>query len=118
MKIKKTIVGFLFAFLLVSTANTQETRTTVPGAQLYFSGTTVTCQVIIPRPDSDDVISATIELSCEGQNIKTWNEYSTNGYLFFKDTVSVAKGKTYELMVDYTVNGKAQTSLYNSGTCK
>lgn len=117
MKTKKIIAVFLFVLLLISNANAQEMRTISLGAQLSFSGTTATCHVVIPRPDYSDVISATIKLCCDGQSIKTWNE-SANGYLLFDGTVSVTKGKTYELVVDYTVNGKAQTSLYDSGTCK
>ncbi len=117
MKTKSVIVSFLLTLLLMSTAYAQDIRVASPGAHLFFSGTTVTCYVIIPVAHGDDEIDATIELRCGSQRIESWTRNSV-GYFEFTDYVSVTKGKTYELVVDYTLNGEAQTSFSNSGTCR
>lgn len=117
MKAKSVIVSFLLALLLMSTAYAQDIRAASPGAHLFFSGTTATCYVVIPGAHGDDEINATIELRCGSQSIESWTKNSV-GFLEFTDYVSVTKGKTYELVVDYTVNGEAQTSISDSGTCK
>ena len=117
MKAKKAVLLFLLFSLLIGTAYAQDTRIVSPGARLSFSGTKATCYVIIPGAHGDDVISATIQLRCGSQNIETWNRYSNNGFLEFQDNVTVTKGKTYELTVDYTVNGNPKPQLSASGTC-
>lgn len=116
MKAKISVCLLFFAFLLTSTVYAQDMRINYSYADISFSGTTATCKVVIPGNSNDDKISATIELLCGSQSIKTWND-SASGILNFKDTVSVTKGKTYDLVVEYTVNGKAQSSFSDSGTC-
>lgn len=116
MKARISVCLLFFGFLLASTVYAQDIRTNYGYANISFSGTTATCQVVIPGKSNDDQISATIELLCGGQSIKTWND-SASGILDFKGTASVTKGKTYDLVVEYTVNGKAQSSFSNSGTC-
>lgn len=118
MKAKVSALALLLVFLLTSTAYAQELRLNSAWADITFSGTTANCAVEIVGDSGSDKISATIKLNCGSQNIKTWNKYSDNGYLMFQDTVSVSKGKTYELVVEYTVNNKARASFSDSGTCK
>lgn len=116
MKARVPALVLFFALLLTNTAYAQDMRLSNAQAILSFSGTTANCYVDISGRGSDK-ISATIKLCCGNQNIETWNESVTNGHLFFQDTASVTKGKTYELVVEYTVNGKVQQSLSDSGTC-
>jgi hypothetical protein len=118
LKTKVLVFALLLVFLLSGSAYAQETRINNAYAGITFSGTVATCFVDIDRDNSYDKISATIKLNCGSQNIKTWNEYSDTGRLKFSDDVDVTKGNTYELVVEYTVNGKAQKSFSGSGTCK
>lgn len=117
MKVKVPALVLLFALLFTNTAYAQDMRLSNAQAILSFSGTTANCYVDIAGNGSDK-ISATIELCCGNQSIMTWNRSVTNGHLFFQDSASVTKGKTYELVVEYTVNGKPQQPFSDSGTCK
>lgn len=118
MKTRVPIFALLMMLLLTNTVYAQETRMNTTLATVSFSGTTATCIVDIVSNGGNDKISATIELLCGNQSIKTWNKSVDNGHLVFYDTVSVTKGKTYDLVVEYTVNGKTQSSFSGSGTCK
>lgn len=116
MRLRVSALVFLLVFLLANTAYAQEMRMDNSYADLTFSGTTANCCVDITGDKMSDKISATIELRCGSQTIKTWNK-SAVWHLRFSDLVDVSKGNTYELVVDYTVNGKPKTQLSDSGTC-
>lgn len=116
LRLRVSALVFLLVFLLANTAYAQEMRMDNSYADLTFSGTTANCYVDIAGDARSDKISATIELRCGSQSIKTWNK-TVDGHLRFSDSVDVSKGNTYELVVDYTVNGKPQTQLSDSGTC-
>ena len=117
MKTRGSILAVLLMILLINTANAQEIRINSGYVDITFSGTTANCYAEISGNKASDKISATIELRCGNQTIRTWN-VSDDGSLSFYETVSVTKGKTYELVVECTVNGKAQSSFSDSGTCK
>lgn len=117
LKKRSIVLSILLALILASTAYAQEIRMNYGYADISISGTTANCHAVIPGNNDKDKISATIELRCGSETIKTWNEHSDCGYLEFRDTVSVTKGKTYELVVEYTVNGKSQQSFSDSDTC-
>ncbi len=116
MKTRVPALALLLMFLMSNAVYAQETRLNNTLATVSFSGTTANCIVDIVA-DGDEIV-ATIELLCGSQSIKTWDRSVDNGHLMFHETVSVTKGKTYELVVEYTVNGKAQSSFSGSGTCK
>ncbi len=116
MKVKASILSFLLVVFLTSNAYAQDMRKGNACAELGFSGSTANCFVEILGKSSDE-ISATIKLRCGSQNIETWNKHSVDGYLMLDDTVSVIRGKTYELVVEYTINGATQQSFSDSGTC-
>lgn len=116
MKTRGFILSFLLIVLFTNTAYAQDMRRETGNVDIIFSGATARCIVEIIGKSSDKIV-ATIELRCGDQNIKTWNKSSTYGYLALDDTVDVTKGKTYELVVEYTINGKAQQSFSDSGTC-
>lgn len=118
MKARSSVFALLLVFLLACTAYAQEMRTKTSSAAISFSGTTANCYVDIAGDKGSDKISATIKLNCGNQNIKTWTESTDNGHLVFLDSVGVTKGSTYELVVEYSINGKTQIPLSSSGTCK
>jgi len=103
--------------LLSTSAYAQELRSKDNEADLHFSGTTASCYVFIQADNSKNKISATIELWNGEQSIGTW-EKSATGVLIFSKDVSVEKGQTYKLTVEYTIDGEPQTALSSSGTCQ
>ena len=117
MKAKGLVFALFLVFLLSGSAYAQETRINSSYAGITFSGTVANCFVEIHRDNSRDIISATIKLNCGDQTIKTWNDSGVGG-LSFSKTANATKGNTYELVVEYTVNGKAQQSFSGSGICK
>ena len=101
-------------FPLTAHASTARSNTII--LRLSFSGTTATCSVTITSDSTNDEIEAAIKLWQGSTCVATWQE-SGSGYIIFKDTTTVIKGKTYELTVDVTINGVAQTQASTSGKC-
>ena len=84
---------------------------------LNFEGTAANCSVIVIADAPIDEIEANIKLWQGNICVATWQEEST-GNLVFKDTVTVTKGKNYELTADVTVNGVAQPQASVSAKCE
>ena len=91
-----------FLVLLSSTAHAA-TRAAAVVPRISFNGTTASCTVFVAadRPTDD---------------IETW-EASSVGDLAFSGTATVSRGKTYQLTVDVTLEGKAQPRFSVEGTC-
>lgn len=116
MKKKGLFISLLLILILAVPVQAQTSRANVDRATLSFDGTTANCRVQLTG-NLKDKISATIKLCSGSQTIQTWYESST-AVLSFYDTVTVEKGKSYTLTVDYTVAGKSKPTLSTSGTCK
>ena len=87
-----------FLVLLSSTAHAA-TRAAAVVPRISFNGTTASCTV------------------WQGSKcIETW-EASSVGDLAFSGTATVSRGKTYQLTVDVTLEGKAQPRFSVEGTC-
>lgn len=83
---------------------------------ISFNGTTAECSLAVTGDYTTDDIDVVIKLWRGIFCIKTWR-VSDEGYLFWSDTVSVTKGKTYDLTVDVTYNGVSKPRVSVSGTC-
>ena len=114
MRKRHIVLPFLFLLLLSTSAYAQRSPTS--RATLQFSDTTAYCYVYLQADNTQSNISATIELWNGRQLIDTWEE-SAKGCIIFNKDVSVEKGKTYQLTVDYTIDGEPQNALRASGTC-
>lgn len=117
--LKKRILPILFIFLMLfsSTAYAASTRAAAVVPRISFDGTTASCSVFIAADRPTDDIYAVIKLWQGSRCIKTWEESSV-GDLAFSGKVTVSKGKTYQLTVDVTLDGKVQPRLSVEGTCK
>ena len=118
---KKRILSILFVFCMVfsvfsSTAYAASPRVVpvIPG--ISFNGTTATCTVFIYAEQMTDDIDAVIKLWQGSRCIKTWEESSV-GDLAFSGEASVTRGKTYQLTVDVTLEGKTLPRFSIEGTC-
>lgn len=117
---KKRYIPLLMVliFLLSIPANAQTERTATRYAQLTFNGTVARCDVDISTSNLKGNISAIIELRDGNSCINSW-AVSGTGIIHFSDsTTTVVKGRSYELTVEYTIDGKPQTSLTSSGICR
>lgn len=115
---KKRIFPILLIFLMVfsSTAYAASTRAAAVVPRISFDGTTASCTVFIAADRATDDIDAVIKLWQGSRCIKTW-EKSSVGDLAFSGEASVTRGKTYELTVDVTLEGKELPRFSVEGTC-
>lgn len=116
MKRTQALLCVLFAVLLIVPAHAQSARLSIGTAEISFVDSTAQCDVKIFGNNSKDSISAIITLWSNDQCIKTW-ERESNYNLKFSETVAVTQGKSYTLIVEYSINGISQAELSASGTC-
>ena len=106
----------VFLELLSSTAHAA-TRAAAVVPRISFNGTTASCTVFVAADRPTDDIEAVIKLWQGSKCIETW-EASSVGDLAFSGTATVSRGKTYQLTVDVTLEGKVQPRFSVEGTCK
>ena len=109
---------FQFAKLILPypTAYAASTRAAAVVPRISFNGTTASCTVFVAADRPTDDIEAVIKLWQGSKCIETW-EASSVGDLAFSGTATVSRGKTYQLTVDVTLEGKAQPRFSVEGTC-
>ncbi|MBQ4381895.1 MAG: hypothetical protein II794_04075 [Oscillospiraceae bacterium] len=74
--------------------------------RLTFSGSIASCYTVVN--DSGKEIAITLELSCGGTVVASWEADGT-GRVTISETAAVTPGVTYTLTVSGTVNGAAIT---------
>lgn len=116
MKLRILAFMLVIALMLPVAAQALTPRAISASPSLSFNGTTASCSVRILSGNFSDEIIATIKL-CYGDNVAaTWHR-TASGYLFFTDSIAVVSGRTYQLVVDYTVNGETMTTAWVENTC-
>lgn len=83
---------------------------------LSFNGTTATCRVTVIGNSTSEYIEVTMKLMYGDYCEASWSS-SGYGYVYMLENDTVTKGRTYELVVEITVNGVAKTPVSVSGTC-
>lgn len=83
---------------------------------LSFDGTTALCSVICRGSSSDDAIDATLTLYQGSTYVDSWSD-SGKGRVVISGTCKAVSGKNYKLVVDYSVNGESQPSVYSTRQC-
>lgn len=83
---------------------------------LTFSGTTATCKAEVYADNVSDQITVTMKLWHNGSLLKSWTKSGTMSVKMTK-TATVAKGKTYKLTVDVSINGIVQPQKSITKTC-
>lgn len=115
--LKKHFFPIMCAFLvLLSSTAHAATRVAAVVPRISFNGTTASCTVFVAADRPTDDIEAVIKLWQGSKCIETW-EASSVGDLAFSGTATVSRGKTYQLTVDVTLEGKAQPRFSVEGTC-
>lgn len=117
MKKKTLIVSIIIVLLLSTPAYAALARATTIAPTLTFSNTTANCCVTIFDGSDNARITAVISLKRGNDCIKSWQK-SAVGYFYFTDTVSVARGQSYTLSVDATIDGKTLPTASTSNTCR
>ena len=82
---------------------------------LSFDGNNASCVIQIVGDKMTDEISATMELRCGSDLIASWNG-SGSGILKMTKSAAVKKGKTYTMVVNFSVNGTRRSPVTVSAT--
>ena len=77
---------------------------------ISFANNRATCTVEIYADNATDEIEAEMELWQGTTKIDSWNA-SGVWYLSMTETASVSSGKTYKLVVNYSINDVAKTPV-------
>lgn len=109
------ILVIIGAFLMIP-AYAVSARVPVVSPSVTFNGTKATCFVRITADRPSDKISATMELWQGSTLIDSWSGDSTWS-LKLEETTSVSRNKTYDLVVNYSINGIDKTPVSISRTC-
>lgn len=117
MKKRFVAVFFIISMLLMLPAHAATARAIVVAPSIKFDGTTATCYVGITADRTTDKISASMELWQGNTLIDSWTGSGT-WTLKMEKTATVAKGKTYDLVINYSVNGVEKTPVSTSRTNK
>ena len=116
MKLRMLAVILVVVLILPVAVQAAEPRMITCAPGISFNGTTATCSVRIVADVMSDEIEAIITLWHGTTKVDSWTA-SSNGYLFFSDTATVAYGQTYKLTVEYWVNDVQRTTAYTTRTC-
>ena len=84
--------------------------------ELIFNGNTATCTASCRASNSKDKIEATLTLY-QGENyVNSWSDSGTYSVLI-SESCKVESGKTYRLVLEYSVNGESKKPVSISATC-
>lgn len=115
---RKRVLSATALLILVITMNLQIVEARVPTARptLQFDGTTAICTAICRGDKTSDKVRATLTLYQGTTRVDSWSSSGT-----WSATVTgqckVQKGKTYKLVLTYSINGISKPSVSVSKTC-
>lgn len=112
---RRMLVFFVIASILLMPAHATPIQRISARPNIQFSGTNATCSVVITASSDSDKISATMELWQGNTLVASWSD---TGYyrLSLNETATVAKGKSYKLVINYSINGVEKTPISVSKT--
>lgn len=118
MKKRNFILATLLVCILFTvSAQAIELRATGGTPSLVFNGTTAKCSAICGGGKSSDTVEATLTLYQGTTYIDSWND-SGKDSLNFSGSCKVERGKTYKLVLTYSVNGVEKPSVTVTNTCR
>lgn len=83
---------------------------------ITFEGTTATCHVAVVGNNMSEHIEVTMKLMYGTSCVATWAD-DGYGYVLMEQNATVTKGRTYDLVVEVTINGVVKPPVSQSGTC-
>jgi len=117
---KRAVFAFMLAIplVLILTLSAQADESRVEGGtpELRFDGTTATCSVSCRANNAKDKVEATLTLYQGESFVDSWNNSGT-GRVFISGSCAVKSGKSYKLVLEYSINGIARQAKEITGTC-
>lgn len=111
------LVTLLVCILLTVGAQAIEPRAVWGTPSLMFNGTTAQCSALCNGGNSSDTLEATLTLYQGTTYIDSWSD-SGKDSLSFSGSCKVERGKTYKLVLTYSVNGVGKPAVTVTGTCR
>ena len=106
----------LVCALLVQTAYAVEQRVVYDSVSLSFQGKSAVCTAICKGESASDQIEATLTLYQGTAYVGSWRK-SGKRMVSFSEECAVTSGKSYRLVLTYSINGVAQSSKSMAKTC-
>ena len=116
MKKRMIPIAVLFVLMLSISAHAVELQAIRCTPSLSFDGTAAICSVDCKSGNSTDRLSVTLTLWQESTWVDSWTSSGTGRVLISEQCIAKS-GKDYKLVLSYTVNGQAQSSVSVTGTC-
>ena len=116
--VKKTfpLVVVLFLAMGITVHAEAEPYSMTPTPVLSFDGTTAVCSVRCYGDKSTDQIEASLTLSQGSEVVGYWSDSGTFS-VDMSGKCQAESGKTYRLLLTWSVNGKSQQSKSVTATC-
>lgn len=115
---KRRICALIALVVLALSISAQAAELRVSNARpmLSFNGTTAFCSVICRGDNSNDTIDATLTLYQGSTYVDSWSG-SGKDRVALSGTCEAVSGKSYKLVVDYSVNGVSKPSVSTTRRC-
>ena len=115
---KKRIFTMVMLFVLMLSMSVQaaENRIVRATPSLQFDGTTALCSIDCKSGNVDDELVVTLTLFRGNTRLNTWTESGTRRVTFTEEH-DAESGKEYKLVLSFSVNGVAQSSVTVKKTC-
>ena len=116
---KKQVLALVMVLVMLMGVAAQATgpmRAPSVKPELSFQGTTALCSALVRGNTTKDKVVATAKLWHGSICLGTWTKSGTS-YVLVKGSAPVSNGKTYNLTVDYTINGVKQPQKAITRTC-
>ncbi len=115
---RKRVFALAVPLLLLLTLSAQALEPRVVKAEpvLNFNGTTAACSVSFRADNTKDKVEATLTLYQGSTYVDSWTDSGT-GRVFISESCKAKSGKSYRLVLDYSINGVTKPAKAVSGTC-
>lgn len=83
---------------------------------LTFEGRVATCHVLVVGNNTSEHIEVTMKLMDDTFCLASWSA-DGYGYVLMEQNANVIRGRTYDLVIEVTMNGVVKPPVSQSGTC-
>ena len=114
----KRVFALAVPLLLLLTLSARAVEPRIPRAEpaLDFNGTTAFCSAVCRADGTTDKVSATLTLYQGNTYVDSWEDSGT-GRVSISESCKGERGKSYRLVLTYSINGTTKPAEATTGTC-
>lgn len=113
----KKLIAIVLVMCLATTAYAAVFSTQDNVVSITISGRTAYCSARVRGTNANDRIVITLSLWKLGEHVQSWS-ISGTGRVSIDEYIAVDQGRTYILIMNYTVNGIAQDPQNDAAYCE